>query len=218
MKLRPLVILSIVGLVLLAGCATVSFKRGAGPGNAKADEDACRATSASADAYAACLRERGWMVRTPGTAEEAAAPEPEPEPKPAVEVPPAAPARPAPAADAPKPAAATTKPPATSPASAAPVAPATTGGAKPVGSVPAQPMAPAAKKPLDPLTKLTVSSWWKLGGTTADLERAVAACVDELGAAHQPNVGPTEVTVALRDCLRGKKWFPVGGTGGTGAR
>jgi hypothetical protein len=61
-----------------------------------------------------------------------------------------------------------------------------------------------------------VSSWWKLGGTNADLDRAVAACVDELGAAHRPNVGPTEVTVALRDCLRAKKWLPVGGDGGLG--
>ena len=77
--------------------------------------------------------------------------------------------------------------------------------------------APSPAKKLDPMSKVTVSSWWKLGGTNADLDRAVAACVDELGEAHRPN-GLTEVTVGLRDCLRDKKWFPVGGTGGLGKR
>jgi hypothetical protein len=212
MKLRPLVILSIIALALLAGCATVTFKRGAGPGNAKADEDACRATSTSEEAYADCLRERGWMVSTPGHAAETAA---EPEAAPAPVAPPAAPA-PAPAAPA-KPTAPPTSKPSAATAPPAPAAPAaaapSSGTAKPAAAVPA-PAATPGKKPLDPMTKVAVSSWWKLGGTNADLDRAVTTCVDELGAAHKPNAGPTEVTVALRDCLRKQKWFPVGGTGG----
>lgn len=228
MKLRPLVVLAIVALVWLAGCATVSFKRGAGPGAAKADEDACRATTASPEDYADCLRNHGWMVNTPGVAAEpASAPAPAPGAPPAQGAPadagltpPAAvpAAKPAPhSATAPgpsgtakpttaisgEPAAPPTAPPETAPAAKA--------------STPAAAVAPPAAKPLDPMTKVTVSSWWKMGGTNAQLDAAVKACVDELGPAHQPNVGPTEVTIALRDCLREKKWFAVGGTGGIGA-
>lgn len=226
MKLRPLVVLAIVALVWLTGCATVSFKRGAGPGTAKADEDACRATTASPEDYADCLRKHGWMVSTPGVAAE-----------PAREAAPTAAGAPA----QPAPADAGLTPPATPPAKAAPHAappPGTTESAKPAAAkagggatAPATPpetvpaaktttptaTAPPAAKPLDPMAKVTVSSWWKMGGTNAELDAAVKACVDELGPAHQPNVGPTEVTVALRDCLREKKWFAVGGTGGIGA-
>lgn len=202
MKIRPLV-LACIALVGVTGCATVSFKRGAGPGNAKADEDACRATTTSPEAYGDCLRERGWMVSTPGTATE----------EPAA-LAPAAPAPPPAALPAPVKSPSSAAKPGASAAPVAPVAPEPSPRA--TGKSAAAAAAPPAEKPLDPMTKVTVSSWWKMGGTNDDLARAVSECVAELGPAHEPNVGPTQVTIGLRDCLRGKKWFAVGGTGGVG--
>jgi uncharacterized protein YceK len=216
MTLRPLIVLSIVALLLFTGCATVSFKRGAGPGNAKADEDACRASSTSAEAYADCLRQRGWMVSTPGRAAEPAV---APEPASAAPVAPAT-TKPSSAVDAAPHGAPPTH---GGPRGGAPIVEPTPGSAgKPdpartSRSAAAPAPIPSPVKKLDPMTKVTVSSWWKMGGTNADLDAAVKACVDELGPAHAPNTGPTEVTVALRECLRGKKWFAVGGTGGIGA-
>jgi hypothetical protein len=222
MSIRPLVVFAIVALLLATGCATVTFKRGAGPGGAKADEDACRASSETQAAYVACLRERGWMVGGKGA-------EPAPRAKSAAPVtaPAAPPARPsAPAQPAPTGAPVQAKemtPPAESPGRAPSGATETV--PPPAETKPAKPAPPARagypdaeepaaeEAPLDPDTKINVSSWWKLGGTGADLDRAVAACVDELGAAHRPNRAVTEVTVALKDCLRAKKWFAVGGTG-----
>jgi hypothetical protein len=240
MTVRPLVVLAMVALLLATGCATVTFKRGAGPGGAKADEDACRASSESQAVYVACLRERGWMVGGQGaepaprkaaapTAGESADPVPQPSAAPAK---PSTPAQPAPAGAPAK--SKTMTPPAEGPGRAPSGEPETlrpgAGGtpetvpAPPAETKPTKPApptragypdadAPAEEAPLDPDTKINVSSWWKLGGTAADLDRAVAACVDELGAAHKPNPGITEVTVALKDCLRAKKWIAVGGTG-----
>ena len=241
MSLRPLLILAGVALLVATGCATVTFKAGAGPGGAKADEDACRASSATQAAYVACLRERGWMVG--GKAAEAA-PRKAASPASATPADPAphataAPAKPSPPAQpAPAGAPAQSKaitPPAEGPGRAPSGEPDTlrpgAGGTSetvpppPVEAAPAKstpparagypdPKEPAAEEaPLDPNTKINVSSWWKLGGTAADLDRAVAACVEELGAAHEPNPAVTEVTVALKDCLRAKKWIAVGGTG-----
>jgi hypothetical protein len=202
--LRPLVILAIVALAFASGCATVSFKRGAGPGDAKADEDACRATSQSPEAYADCLRAKGWMVRSSG-AGSAAAPVAAPEP-----TPPAV-AEPSPV---PQPTPLPGGKPKTPPAKATPAPVATSGAAaKPAAPAAAAPSAKASPQPLDPNAHVTVQSWWKLGGTAAGLDLAIDACVKELGAAHRPSPAATDVTVALRDCLRRAKWFPVGGTG-----
>lgn len=204
MSVRPLVVLAIVALLLATGCATVTFKPGAGPGSAKADEDACRAASETQAAYVACLRERGWMVggkaaESAPTKRAASAPAAQPT---AVPAKPSTTAQPAPAA-APAKSKETTPPADTKPATPAPP----TRAGYPDAAEPA-----AEEAPLDPNTRINVSSWWKLGGTAADLDRAVAACVDELGAAHKPNAAVTEVTVALKDCLRAKKWIAVGGT------
>lgn len=223
MNVRPLVVLAIVALLLATGCATVTFKPGAGPGGAKADEDACRAASETQAAYVACLRERGWMVGGKAA-----------EPAPRAKV--AAPAT-APAAVPTKPSTSAQPAPAGAPAKSKEMTPPPEGpGRAPSGdpeavpaphaeTKPAKPTPPARagypdaeeptaeEAPLDPDTKINVSSWWKLGGNSADLDRAVAACVDELGATHKPNPAITEVTVALKDCLRAKKWIAVGGTG-----
>ena len=67
MNLHPFVILAILALALATGCGSMTFKRGAGPGTAKADEDACRASSDSPEAYSECLPEKGWMVRSPSS-------------------------------------------------------------------------------------------------------------------------------------------------------
>lgn len=209
MKMRPLLVSTIIALLLATGCATVTFKRGAGPGGAKADEDTCRATSESQAAYVACLRERGWMVggkdAESATKKRAAS---------APAAPPAAQPAPIPA----KPSTAAQPEPAGAPVKSKDMTP-------PAASEPAKPTPPtragypdpeepaAEEAPLEPTAKINVSSWWKVGGTAADLDRAVAACVDELGATHEPNPAITEVTVALKDCLRAKKWIAVGGTG-----
>jgi hypothetical protein len=65
-------------------------------------------------------------------------------------------------------------------------------------------------QPSDPLAKVSVASWWKLGGTPADLDRAIGACVGELGPAHRPSPNNTEVTAGLRACLRKAGWFAIG--------
>jgi hypothetical protein len=228
MKLRPLVIVAIIGLLWLTGCATVTFKRGAGPGAMAADEDACRHTSADETAYTQCLRDRGWFVAGKAahgdTETVLEPPEPAPASAPPATVVPGASEKPV-AVERPTPATAD-GPPATKPAVATPTnRAATTGTSAPVvpPAAPARPdirsaapePAPAATpKVLDPLSKVDVGSWWKLGGTTADLDHAIAACVTDLGEAHRPNPGATLVTVALRDCLRKAKWFPVGHTVG----
>lgn len=233
MKMRPLVILAIVTLLVATGCATVTFKPGAGPGGAKADEDACRATSETQAGYVACLRERGWMVGG-----KAAEPGPRAKAAESAGAPAATPAKPSTAAQTPAAGAAAksqeTTPPAEGPGRAPSGEPGAkrpaAGGApetvavppaetKPAKSAPParagypDPEEPAEEAPLDPDSKINVSSWWKVGGTASDLDRAVGACVDELGASHQPNPAITEVTVALKDCLRAKKWIAVGGTG-----
>lgn len=71
-------------------------------------------------------------------------------------------------------------------------------------------------EPLPPLTTIRVDSWWKLGGTTADFDRALAACVATLGEEHRPPGPPTLVTIALHDCLKASKWHALGGSRGEG--
>ncbi len=218
MNLRPLVILAIIALALATGCATMTFKRGAGPGTAKADEDACRASSDSPESYSECLRAKGWMVRTPSSGgTEPAATEPAAAEPAAVADPVAAPTPPEPL-PAPQPTPKTGGKPKTPPVDATPLAaPAASGTTSKAAP---RPPAPSGKpsKPLEPTAHVTVQSWWKLGGTASGLDAAVAACVGELGESHRPNPAITDVTVAMRDCLRRAKWFPVGGTGGTGVK
>lgn len=210
MRIRPLVILAIVALLLASGCATVTFKRGAGPGSMRSDEDACRATSTDETAYTECLRERGWFVAGKAAGAETPASEPETAAEPAAaassnraSAPATAPAeapRLTPPAETPRPAP-IAAPPAPAPASAPKAAPAAAVKASATTAPPT---------PADPLSKVGVGSWWKLGGTAADLDRAIATCVDTLGEAHRPSPAATLVTVGLRDCLRSAKWFPVG--------
>jgi hypothetical protein len=183
MRARVLDLVSI-GLcaAALAGCVTVSFKRGASPDAMAADERACRDATTGEAAYVDCMRERGWFMAGAAAA-----------------------ARPAETgAQAAHPAAGVEKsgvtieyePP--RPAPTAPPAPADEAKPRPT---------PTAS---DPLARFTVASWWKLGGSAADLDRAIAKCVGELGELHRPPKGAAVVTAGLRDCLRRDGWYAVG--------
>ena len=54
--------------------------------------------------------------------------------------------------------------------------------------------------------RIAVSSWWKLGGSNADLNRALKSCIGKLGKNHRPEFGATVVTAALQSCLRTAGW------------
>lgn len=69
----------------------------------------------------------------------------------------------------------------------------------------------APKPPPDPLTRFKVSSWWKMGGGAADLKTSMAACVDKLGPAHQPDMAKQLMTRSLILCLRDKGWYGLQG-------
>ncbi|MBK6658834.1 MAG: hypothetical protein IPG43_12055 [Proteobacteria bacterium] len=69
---------------------------------------------------------------------------------------------------------------------------------------------PSTKAPSDPLKKLTVASWWKLGGSASGLEADQANCGATLGEAHRVAPNAKLVTVGMLRRLRGKGWFAVG--------
>jgi len=181
-------------LALLAGCATVSFKPGASPQAMEADERACREASRGEASFTECMRNRGWYMRGTGAAEAA---------------PPLTPAAPAQLDATPS------APPARS-FTAAAAMPIPTPSAPAAPSTPLLPAAPPSTptttpaEPTDPLAEVEVGSWWKLGGTPAELDRAIDACVAELGPAHRPVPNATVVTAGLRACLRKAGWFGVG--------
>ena len=56
---------------------------------------------------------------------------------------------------------------------------------------------------------LTVSSWWKMGGTPGALNSATEACVEKLGDSHRPAPGKQTATRALVLCLRESGWYGV---------
>jgi hypothetical protein len=164
-------------LVLLNGCAEVTFKRGAGPGEMQATEQACRAQSADVEAYKACLNAAGFVYAKPSGdavlfAEQAQVGD-------GIAVTHAAPT----------------------------ISVAAAGRAG--ESIP-QAAKPTATPPADPLQKLTVASWWKLGGTAGGLEADQANCGTTLGEAHQVAPNAKVVTVGMLRCLKGRGWFAVG--------
>jgi hypothetical protein len=174
-----------VAVAALAGCANISFKRGASGDAMAADERACRNETSDEAGYVECMRKRGAYVAGRSATSPAATVQ-------ATQTPTAVPAAPvAPDADAPN-GKATVPPP--------PALPATV----------TTPLPPASPTPVDPLEQISVASWWKLGANPADLDKAIDACVIKLGPAYRPGPGATVVTVALRDCLRQDGWFAVG--------
>lgn len=179
-----MVLLAVV--VLLAGCgATMSYKRGAGPDAMQADEQACRDEAATPESHAACLRSRGWSVRDGEDPVERAAA-----------------------------AGWLSRLRASGGNAAAPAssAVARSSSAASVAAVPAPPAretvtesAPAA--PFDPLAEVAIASWWKLGGSAAGLDSAIADCVAELGVSHRPARAARSVTAGMRACLRTSGWY-----------
>ena len=176
-----------VWLTLLAGCATVTFKRGASPDAMAADERACRNAGTDEAAFVECMRNRGWFVHEinrvgDGTSTDARVTEPR-------------------------------APGAGSAVAAGDEVARRAPGAAPAPKGTGPPSATAAGPPAgtaDPLARINVASWWKLGGSAADLDRAIDKCVGELGTAHRPNPGATVVTAGLRACLRAADWYAVG--------
>ncbi len=178
-------------LVAFGGCGTVTFKRGASPDAMHAAERSCGHLTADDAAYIECMREHGFFVS--GTA--------------------AATAGAAPVAHG-----------------AAPSVPVAGQGVAVTAPVPAPAVAPAAAAAavavevpatsevevpteLDPLDLIDVASWWRLGGSATDLDRATDDCVEELGEEHRPEPGSRAVTAAMYDCLRAVGWRPFGGKG-----
>ncbi len=179
-------------LLMIAGCASVSFKRGASPEAMSADEEACRQAGGDEAAYVECMQKRGFYVMDPkGEGASAVAP---------------APTQPL---SAPGPGDGDGPPDAVAPA------PLRTPQATVTPTLAA--VAPPPKTPETPdagehgLTKIEVKSWWKLGGGPGDLDRAIDVCVDRLGPEHRPDPGATLVTAEMHACLREVGWYSLGG-------
>jgi hypothetical protein len=64
----------------------------------------------------------------------------------------------------------------------------------------------SAPKQTSPLDIYTISSWWKMGGSAASLEKNINACVATLGEAHKPNNKTQQVTRGLVVCMHEKGW------------
>jgi hypothetical protein len=191
MKMRPLNLVVVLWLAALAGCASVTFKRGASADAMADDERACRAATTSDADYAECMRSRGSYVAGRSAASKETKAEVA-EPKTPVVAPAATPG-----------AAATSEEPQPLPAVTPPPSAATPLAAKPSPT-------PAAAVPADPLARVEVASWWKLGGSPAELQAAIDTCVTQLGPAHRPDPGATVVTAGLRACLHAAGWYAFG--------
>jgi hypothetical protein len=71
---------------------------------------------------------------------------------------------------------------------------------------------PAEKKTSpDPLTKFNVSSWWKMGGSAAELQAATDTCVAKLGPEYAPQVEAHIYTRGLILCIKGQGWYGLQG-------
>ncbi len=183
--------LVMAGILSLPGCASVTFKAGASPGKMAADESACRERSEDEAAYVLCMRDLGWFVASPDAnskppvvGDEVVATQAVPQPTPV-------------GALGPKPV----------------VAPTVAAPASPSVATPERSSTVAQKEgPPDTQTSIEVSSWWKLFGNAADLDKAIAACVTGLGAEQEPKSGGRVVTVAMYHCLRKAGWRPLGET------
>ncbi|MGE3390747.1 MAG: hypothetical protein AB7O21_12150 [Gammaproteobacteria bacterium] len=171
-------------VLLLGGCAEMSFKPGAGPGDFAAAEKSCRAAGA-AD-YESCMNARGFMLHRRaesifagegenGAAEDAAAPAGEVD---AI----------APVASVPAPA----------PAAGAPAAAADT-----------SPRPAAGRPPPAPRGPVEVTSWWKLGGSAAQFDAARAACISELKEPPSATADPNVASPSLVACLKKAGWYGI---------
>jgi len=196
---RAALIASGCAVIGLTGCAEVTFKRGAGPGEMQATEQACREKTATVEAYKSCLHAAGFIYAKP-SGDTVLFAEDEDDTGIAVASETIAEAE---AASGAAPAV----------AAAANSAGAPTVSVEPSGrageSLP-QAAQPKVRAPADPLKKVTVASWWKLGGTAGGLEADQATCGTTLGEAHHVAPNAKLVTVGMLRCLKTKGWFAVG--------
>jgi len=174
---------AMVMVMLLSGCAEVSFKRGAGVDQLRADRKTC----AASDDANACLIAKGWSTLDLGSDAESPA---------VAEITPTESAAKTEIAVASTP---------TSIAGAPTVvaAPAPKKDPRDVSNMKATPKA----LPKDPNALVMVSSWWKPGG--ANPQAAIDACVMTLGEAHKPDYARNKVTAGLVGCMRKSGWFGV---------
>jgi hypothetical protein len=188
--------------VLLAGCQEVSFKAGAMPGDFAAARTRCH--SEDATAYAACMRELGFFVSTPASggllgardefeAEYAADPAEDDDYAENV-------------ADEGAPPFGSTDAPATGGVPAASAAPRAGPGAATPGAG-AQAVPPRHKRA--PRTPVAIGSWWKLGGSTGELERVRAECEAREPPGTVLSNGDASVTWTLRKCMRAQGWIGI---------
>jgi len=164
----------------LAGCGEMVFKRGADPGSMAAAQADCRAAGDAG--YVACMQGKGFLVK--GSQDSVF-----------VEG-----LLPAPVAGA-------AAPVETPGMAAAPP------GRTPVTTSVEKPASPASRpqpQPVDPLERVSVGSWWKLGGNPEQLAAAQARCVETLGVDHRPVPDSNKVTRAMVDCLRDAGWRGLG--------
>lgn len=68
------------------------------------------------------------------------------------------------------------------------------------------PMVKPAPAPVDPLKTYKINSWWKFGGTPAQLKADQTSCVTTLGEAHQPDMATQTYTRGLIECLHKNGW------------
>lgn len=207
----------VIASALVAGCSSVTFKRGATPTTMATDERRCRKENPADGAFRACMRDQGWFVAggadaTPTPASDRTGEHTSPLAR-VIDF-----SAPIPAAPAQAPTPATTptmstqsQAPATSPA-------ATTATPRqrqlPVAAVVSAPSSPAAApEPAPTATEpalIGVASWWKFGGTAGGLDADIAACTRKLGNAHRPAPAATLVTREMGACLREHGWYALG--------
>lgn len=217
--LASTLVMLVIASALTAGCASVTFKRGATPSTMAADESRCRKADPADSAFRACMRDKGWFVAggadaatSTGAFPDRAGEHTSPMAKVIDFSAPTAAAR----AQAPAPATTPTlstqsQAPATSPA-------ATTATPRqrqlPVAAVVSAPSSPAAAPEPAPIaaepTLIGVASWWKFGGTAGGLDADIAACTHKLGNGHRPAPAATLVTREMGECLREHGWYALG--------
>lgn len=188
---------------LLVGCQEVSFKAGATPGDFSAARARCQRDDATA--YAACMRELGYFVATPGSGgllgaqddfEAAYAADLAEQERDADADSDEADVTPVQAATAPDAAVVETGPAAAGAPTAAPGASAS--GPDPRPRPKSAPPGPVA-----------IGSWWKLGGSTDELARVRAACEAREPPGTVLSDGDARVTWSLRRCMRAQGWVGI---------
>lgn len=206
----------VIASTLVAGCASVTFKRGATPTTMAADERRCHNADPADAAFRACMREQGWFVAGGSDAASSASDRAGEHTSAMAQVIDfSAPTSAAPAQAA-APAASPTMSTQSQALATSPAATTATPRQRqlPVAAVVSAPSTPAADA--DPAsadvapTLVSVTSWWKFGGTAGGLDVDIEACSAKLGNGHRPAPAATRVTREMGACLRESGWYALG--------